>query len=169
MVNDQVTSDPGFMRTGVPQGSILGPVLFIIYIMELQYLLEGMNVSFHFYADDTQIFFEIADLGQAQRRITEVLEVVKLWMKGRRLKLNTGKTEFILIGQKKCSYGVAGVCGMDIGGTVFEFSDAVRSLGILVDKNLDMHVKNVKRKEYLIPNSFTLSHTMRLCDTVQLN
>ena len=164
VVIDQVTSDPGFMRTGVPQGSILGPVLFIIYIMELQYLLEGMNVSFHFYADDTQIFFEIADLGQAQRRITEVLEVVKLWMKGRRLKLNTGKTEFILIGQKKCSYGVAGVRGMDIGGTVFEFSDAVRSLGILVDKNLDMHdqLKNVKRKA--IGNLINISRISRYID-----
>ena len=46
-------SEAGIMKTGIPQGSILGPILFIIYTAELQYLLDSLNVSYHFYADDT--------------------------------------------------------------------------------------------------------------------
>ena len=47
----------GSMKYGVQQGTISGPVLFIIYTLTLQNMLKYYNVSYHFYADDTQIFF----------------------------------------------------------------------------------------------------------------
>jgi len=55
------TSELGKIKTGVPQGSVLGSILFTIYTAELSYLLEDMDVSFHSYADDTQIYFKVSD------------------------------------------------------------------------------------------------------------
>ena len=52
-------SDSVFTETGVPQGSILGPILFILYLTPLFHKLKTLNCNFHYYADDSQFFFEI--------------------------------------------------------------------------------------------------------------
>ena len=62
VVINNTRSDVGIMRTGVPQGSILGPILFLIYVMELSYIVEQYDVSCHFYADDAQIYFAVGHL-----------------------------------------------------------------------------------------------------------
>ena len=75
------------MKYGVPQGTILGPVLFIIYTLTLQYMLSYYNVTYHFYADDTQIYFKLDSKDQCISKLNNVLNAVQTWMFKRKLKL----------------------------------------------------------------------------------
>ena len=79
------TSDLGKLKTGVPQGSVLGPILFTIYTAELSYLLQDLDVSFHSYADDTQIYFKVSDANLDSIKIRSVVEKVQNWMNSRKL------------------------------------------------------------------------------------
>ena len=57
----------GNLKYGVPQGTILGAVMFIIYTLTLQYMLSYYIVSYHFYADATQIFFKLDNKDQCPK------------------------------------------------------------------------------------------------------
>ena len=74
------------MISGVPQGSVLGPILFTIYTTELSYLLDTLGVSFHFYSDDSQLYFEVTNLNDDQLFINHVISKIKTWMDSRKLK-----------------------------------------------------------------------------------
>ena len=91
-------SNEGTMQYGVPQGTILGPVFFIIYTASLQYVLRDLGVSFHLYADDTQIYFRLTNIDDSNLKIQLIGEAVDKWMNDRRLKMNARKTEIMIIG-----------------------------------------------------------------------
>ena len=143
----QEHSDCNDMNTGIPQGSILAPTLFTIYTAELYYILEGHKVESHFYADDTQILFEVNDPTDATNKLTEVLNSVKVWMNSRKLKLNIDKTEAILILTNSRNQS-GRFSSLDIDGSVLELSNPVRSLGVLFDEHLTMkhQLNSVKKK-----------------------
>ena len=85
------------MIYGVPQGTILGSGLFIIYALTPQYTLNYYNISYHFYADDTQIYFKAGSEEQCVSKLNTVLNAVHTWMFKRKLMLNTDKTKIIVV------------------------------------------------------------------------
>ena len=96
------------LNCGVPQGSILGPILFILYLLPLASIFNKYEVSFHLYADDTQIYFPLKHNDKnGLQPLFACLSDLKLWLSSNFLNLNENKTEIIIFGPKEnCVFDV---------------------------------------------------------------
>ena len=87
---------------GVPQGSVLGPLLFTLHTTPLSSLVSGHPIPHYLYADDSHLYvsFSSGDSAAALTGLQSRLASVQSWMPMNKLKLNPDKTEFLLIGNE---------------------------------------------------------------------
>ena len=116
---------------GVPQGSVLGPLLFLIFINDLP---NSTSVLSYLFADDTNIYFEPENLDKLQRIVNNELKKVKQWLDVNKLSLNIDKTNFIIF--KSPQHSSLGTVNIKIGNQPVKNSRYVKFLGVLLDENL---------------------------------
>ena len=128
------------LKSGIRQGSILGPILFTIYTAPIGDICRNNHVEFHLYADDTQLYlsFKPSKLNSKLDCITRIencINEINVWMTQNLLKLNSNKTEFILFGTRHQLSKVDDI-SIQIGSNTIKPANHVRNLGFVMDNLL---------------------------------
>ena len=138
------------IRCGVPQGSCLGPLLFLIYINDLPFSLNKGRVTM--YADDTSISYSSSSLADINQTLNSELNELKQWLQGNKLSLNVLKTQALIVGSqpkiKKISDKTVDHPQFFIGDSQVENVDRTKYLGVMIDRSLnwDEHINNLRTK-----------------------
>jgi hypothetical protein len=132
-------SSPSPLVSGVPQGSVLGPLLFTLYTRELEDIIEGWGLKVHIYADDCQIYSSCKpeDKDSLARSMDGCIQELKLWMSSHRLLLNPDKTEIMWMITSRRAH-MFDVSPIAISGIDIVPSSCVKLLGIHLDSNISM-------------------------------
>ena len=144
VVLDGAESDYRKIVCGVPQGSILGPLLFLIYLNDLHNAIDN-SLTYHF-ADDTELTCLDSNIRQLQKKLNLDLRNLYQWLCANRLSLNESKTEFIIFKPHGVYLDTRVV--LKIKHTKIYESAKIKYLGLIVDDKLTWkyHIFELRKK-----------------------
>ncbi|XP_045447496.1 uncharacterized protein LOC123655785 [Melitaea cinxia] len=124
------------LKRGVPQGSILGPVLFNLYCADITDCFQ--KSSYHMYADDVQLYisFNVKDHKRAVKDLNDDLDRISVWSERNGLFLNPSKTKYMVFGAQKQIEKLPPSLNIMLLGKPIDRVDEARNLGLLIDRHL---------------------------------
>lgn len=133
------------IKCGVPQGSILGPLLFLLYINDIEN--ASNEIFLMLFADDSSAFMQGKDLSEMFLSMNAELKKMSLWLQTNKLSINIGKTHFMVftVRNKKV---FRPLIPLTINGEVLEETSCIKFLGVRIDSKLNwnLHIQYIKSK-----------------------
>ena len=135
----------------MPQGSVFGPLLFVLYTADIQHIAEGFSLGIRCYADDGQLYFydRVQALPGVISIVVSCIAEIESWMNSNRLKLNSEKTQFIWLESRHELVRIS-TTSISLGACTVDFLKTVNDLGVTIDCQLSMkdHVQRVCTTAY---------------------
>ena len=153
---------------GVPQGSILGPLLFILYINDI--VNTSNMLQFILFADDTTILFSDTDISNKVDLINTELKEVTNWFKSNKLSVNASKTNFMIMGTTHQTCKPQNSIKVILDNVELSLVNKTKFVGVLIDENLtwkdyidaisktmSRNVGTINKLKYFVPKRILLS------------
>ena len=136
---DNFSSSLTSLNSGVPQGSVLGPIFFSLYTSPMCSIIVQHDLLFHQFADDITLFTGVShpDPSPTLLKLSSCISALSSWFFQSQLKLNPNKSEMMFVGSSRllAKYYLPSVVTLD--GTTLPISSKLKSLGVTLDSNLN--------------------------------
>ena len=139
-------SDQLTVKSGVPQGSTLGPLLFSLYINDIEKSILNTSSKVVLYADDTALFCAAKTPQELGERLQVHFDLIVTWLKDNNMFLNSEKTKVMFFGSKRKTKGID--VKIHQGSGTLEVVDKWKYLGLILDSELNWscHINNIIKK-----------------------
>ena len=143
----EVLSDVCEVEAGVPQGSILGPILFIAFTADFSKYFKDSKITA--YADDTQLMVVGNSVEEVKQKIEETLSRAQTWFSENSLKINPTKSEVMIFGMKNNNH--IDIAVQENGqAKLIKTTSKMKILGVIIDDKLswESHVKKIRKQTH---------------------
>ena len=147
------------IENGVPQGSVLGPLLFLLYINDITHVSQVL--TFYLFADDTSVFFSHKNIKDLESIVNQELKKLSDWLIANKLTLNVLKSNVVLFKSKNSPNNLS--INLEINNSKLEENLSAKYLGIIIDHKLTFCQETEHIKQKLIKGNLPSCKIKTFC------